>query len=112
MGFRPDIVTDQTSAHDPLVGYLPNLMTVAEADSLRESDPDEYVRRSRKAIASHVAAMVGFLDDGAEVFDYGNVPPAHDDGGHGSVPFTDASLTIAQHFLEIGGGDRAARGEQ
>ncbi|MBK8295429.1 MAG: urocanate hydratase [Solirubrobacterales bacterium] len=72
MGFRPDIVTDQTSAHDPLVGYVPNLMTLSEADALRESDPDKYVDRSRKAIAAHCAAMVGFLDDGAEVFDYGN----------------------------------------
>jgi urocanate hydratase len=72
MGFEADIVTDQTSAHDPLVGYIPNRMTVAEADELRRSDPDEYLRRSRGAIAAHCAAMVGFLDAGAEVFDYGN----------------------------------------
>jgi urocanate hydratase len=72
MGFEADIVTDQTSAHDPLVGYIPNRMTVAEADELRRSDPDEYLRRSRAAIAAHCAAMVGFLDGGAEVFDYGN----------------------------------------
>jgi urocanate hydratase len=71
-GFEADIVTDQTSAHDPLVGYVPNRMTVAEADALRASDPDEYLRRSRAAIAAHCAAMVGFLDAGAEVFDYGN----------------------------------------
>ena len=72
IGFPADIVTDQTSAHDPLVGYVPNLMTPDEADALRLSDPDEYVHRSRKAMAAHCAAMVGFLDDGAEVFDYGN----------------------------------------
>ena len=72
IGFPADIVTDQTSAHDPLVGYVPNLMTPDEADALRISDPDEYVHRSRKAMAAHCAAMVGFLDDGAEVFDYGN----------------------------------------
>jgi urocanate hydratase len=72
MGFDADIVTDQTSAHDPLVGYVPNRMTLAEAAALREADPDEYVRRSRAAIAAHCAAMVGFLDAGAEVFDYGN----------------------------------------
>jgi urocanate hydratase len=72
MGFEADIVTDQTSAHDPLVGYIPNRMTLAEADELRRSDPDEYLRRSRAAIAAHCAAMVGFLDAGAEVFDYGN----------------------------------------
>src|SRR5439155_1000057 len=50
----------------------PNRMTVAEADELRGSDPEEYLRRSRAAIAAHCAAMVGFLDAGAEVFDYGN----------------------------------------
>jgi len=58
-GFEAEIVTDQTSAHDPLVGYVPNRMTLAE-------------RRSRAAIAAHCAAMVGFLDAGSEVFDYGN----------------------------------------
>jgi urocanate hydratase len=72
MGFKADIVTDQTSAHDPLNGYVPNLMTPQEAAELREADPDEYVRRARAACAAHCAAMVGFLDDGAEVFDYGN----------------------------------------
>ncbi|HEX3293763.1 MAG TPA: urocanate hydratase [Solirubrobacterales bacterium] len=71
-GFEADIVTDQTSAHDPLNGYVPNLMTLEEALRLREEDPDEYVKRSRAAIAAHCAAMVGFLDAGAEVFDYGN----------------------------------------
>jgi urocanate hydratase len=72
MGFEPDIATDQTSAHDPLNGYVPNLMTPREALELREADPDEYVRRARAACAAHCAAMVGFMDDGAEVFDYGN----------------------------------------
>ena len=72
MGFEADIVTDQTSAHDPLNGYVPNLMTLEEALRLRAENPDEYVRRSRAAIAAHCAAMVGFLDAGAEVFDYGN----------------------------------------
>jgi len=71
-GFEADIVTDQTSAHDPLGGYVPNLMTLEEAERLRAEDPDEYVRRSRAAIAAHCAAMVEFLDRGAEVFDYGN----------------------------------------
>jgi urocanate hydratase len=72
VGFEADIVTDQTSAHDPLVGYIPNRMTLQEANELRAADPDEYLRRSRAAIAAHCAAMVGFLDAGAEVFDYGN----------------------------------------
>jgi urocanate hydratase len=71
-GFEAEIVTDQTSAHDPLNGYVPNRMSLAEAASLRVSDPDEYVRRSRAAIAAHCAAMVAFLDAGSEVFDYGN----------------------------------------
>ena len=71
-GFDADIVTDQTSAHDPLDGYVPNLMALEEARELRAADPDEYVRRARAAMAAHCAAMVGFLDAGAEVFDYGN----------------------------------------
>jgi urocanate hydratase len=71
-GFEADIVTDQTSAHDPLNGYIPNRMSLEEASALRGSDPEEYVRRSRAAIAAHCAAMVGFLDAGSEVFDYGN----------------------------------------
>jgi urocanate hydratase len=70
MGFEADIVTDQTSAHDPLGGYVPN--TVEDPDALRETDPREYIKRSRAAMAAHCAAMVGFLDRGAEVFDYGN----------------------------------------
>jgi urocanate hydratase len=72
MGFEADVVTDQTSAHDPLNGYVPNLITLDEAEELRAADPGEYVRRSRAAMAAHCAAMVGFLDAGAEVFDYGN----------------------------------------
>jgi urocanate hydratase len=71
-GFAADIVTDQTSAHDPLNGYVPNLMTPAEASALRVSDPDDYIPRARRAIAAHCAAMVAFKDRGAEVFDYGN----------------------------------------
>jgi urocanate hydratase len=72
IGFEADVVTDQTSAHDPLNGYVPNLITPEESAELRESEPEEYVRRARAACAAHCAAMVGFLDDGAEVFDYGN----------------------------------------
>jgi urocanate hydratase len=71
-GFEADIVTDQTSAHDPLAGYVPNLMSLGEAEALRRDSPDEYVQRARRAAAAHCAAMVGFLDRGAEVFDYGN----------------------------------------
>ena len=71
-GFEADIVTDQTSAHDPLNGYIPNTMSFEEAAELRVSDPDQYVERSRRAMAAHCAAMVGFKDAGSEVFDYGN----------------------------------------
>jgi urocanate hydratase len=70
--FDADIVTDQTSAHDPLNGYVPNLMSLDDAVALRSSDPDAYVVRARRAAAAHCAAMVGFMDRGAEVFDYGN----------------------------------------
>jgi len=71
-GFEADIVTDQTSAHDPLAGYVPAGISLPEADALRQSDPDEYIRRARLSAAAHCFAMVGFMDGGAEVFDYGN----------------------------------------
>ena len=71
-GFAADIVTDQTSAHDPLEGYVPVGLTLDEAAALRRRDPDEYVERARRSAAAHCYAMVGFMDAGAEVFDYGN----------------------------------------
>jgi urocanate hydratase len=71
-GLEAEIVTDQTSAHDPLNGYVPGRMSLAEAEGLRAADPEEYVRRSRASMAAQCAAMVGFLDAGSEVFDYGN----------------------------------------
>lgn len=70
-GVDADIVTDQTSAHDPLT-YVPNDLTVEAALELRRTDPAELTRRAREAMAVHCAAMVGFMDAGAEVFDYGN----------------------------------------
>jgi urocanate hydratase len=66
-----DIVTDQTSAHDPLF-YLPAGVPFEEWRAQREADPAGFTKRARKSMAAHVAAMVGFLDSGAEVFDYGN----------------------------------------
>jgi urocanate hydratase len=66
-----DIVTDQTSAHDPLT-YLPQGVAFEDMAALRAEDPEGFTRRSRESMAAHVAAMVGFLDAGAEVFDYGN----------------------------------------
>ncbi len=67
-----DVVTDQTSAHDPLNGYVPAGMPVSEADLLRSRDPEEYVRRSYESMAFQVRSMLQFKDRGAVVFDYGN----------------------------------------
>jgi urocanate hydratase len=66
-----DIVTDQTSAHDPLA-YIPQGLSLEEAAELRTRDAEEYTRRARASMAAHVEGMVAFLDRGAEVFDYGN----------------------------------------
>jgi urocanate hydratase len=67
-----DLVTDQTAAHDPLTGYVPNGLTLAEAAALRVSDPDEYLRRARTAIAEHVRGLLEYVRSGSYVFDYGN----------------------------------------
>ena len=71
MGFAADIVTDQTSAHDPL-SYMPNDLSEDAAQEMLKKNPEEFIRRSRAAMAAHCQAMVGFMDAGAEVFDYGN----------------------------------------
>jgi urocanate hydratase len=71
-GVRPDIVTDQTSAHDELHGYIPAGLGLAEAARLRDRDAAEYARRSLDSIRAHCAAMVEFQQQGAVVFDYGN----------------------------------------
>jgi urocanate hydratase len=71
-GFRPNVVTDQTSAHDPLEGYIPAGLSLEEAAQLRSADPKQYVRRAESSMADHVQAMLGFMDDGSVVFDYGN----------------------------------------
>ena len=76
-GWQPDIVTDQTSAHDPLNGYITNAITLHDARELRTSDPDEYVRRSKESMADHVRAMLAFRARGAITFDYGNNIRAH-----------------------------------
>jgi len=68
----PDVLTDQTSAHDALNGYVPNGMRLDEAVALRAANPDEYVRRARAAMAQHVAAMLTLQQRGAVTFDYGN----------------------------------------
>ncbi len=71
-GIVPDVLTDQTSAHDALNGYVPNGMSLAEAVNLRSSDPDEYVERAMAAMAAHVEAMLALQKAGAITFDYGN----------------------------------------
>ncbi len=71
-GITPDLVTDQTSAHDPLEGYVPDELSLEEAQLLRKSDPGEYTRRSYASMATHVQAMLDFQAAGSHVFDYGN----------------------------------------
>jgi len=70
-GITPDVVTDQTPAHDPLM-YIPKGLSVEEAAELRRKDPQEYIRRSMASMAEHVQAMLEFQKRGAIVFDYGN----------------------------------------
>ncbi len=71
-GVIPDLVTDQTSAHDPLNGYVPAGMTLAEALDLRKSDPAKYTEYSYASMAQHVRIMIAFKKKGSHVFDYGN----------------------------------------
>lgn len=71
-GFRPDLVTDQTSAHDPLRGYVPEGLDLAAAADLRGAQPQDYITRSKDSMAHHVQAMLDFQAAGSHVFDYGN----------------------------------------
>jgi urocanate hydratase len=71
-GFLPDILTDQTSAHDPLVGYVPNGLSLDDASALRQRDPNAYIARAVAAMAAHVNAMLTLQQRGAVTFDYGN----------------------------------------
>src|SRR2546430_2225987 len=70
--FVPDLLTDQTSAHDALNGYVPNQISLAKAIALRTKNPEEYVKRSMQAMADHVRAMLELQKRGAITFDYGN----------------------------------------
>ena len=72
LGIVPDMLTDQTSAHDELDGYVPNGMTYEEAVELRKSDPDKYIKESYRAMAEHCQGMLDLKEKGAIVFDYGN----------------------------------------
>ena len=71
-GIIPDFVTDQTSAHDPINGYVPNGMTLTEALELRQKDVNTYEQKAKETMAQHVRLMLAFQQAGAEVFDYGN----------------------------------------
>ena len=71
-GVRVDVVTDQTSAHDPLNGYVPDRMTLDEAAELRQADPGAYVSKSKESMVRHVEAMLALKRGGAVAFDYGN----------------------------------------
>jgi len=71
-GFEPDVVTDQTSAHDPLRGYIPAPLTVDEAADLRQRDPQEYLEMVKHSVRQHLGAMLAFQRKGVETFDYGN----------------------------------------
>lgn len=70
--FKIDIITDQTSAHDPFNGYIPEGYSLEEAERLRESDPETYVQKSQQSMKKHVEAMLAFQEKGAVAFDYGN----------------------------------------
>ena len=72
IGFKPDILTDQTSAHDPLCGYIPSGFDIQRATELRRSDPKNYVSRAKQSMAEHVRAMLKMQSLGAVTFDYGN----------------------------------------
>ncbi len=71
-GIVPDIVTDQTSAHDELNGYIPEGLTITEANQLRKKDPKTYIKRSYESMVKHCSAMIKFQKAGSVVFDYGN----------------------------------------
>ena len=71
-GEQFDLLTDQTAAHDPLTGYVPQGLDVEEATVLRRTDPDEYLRRARASIVAHVEGLLEYVRRGAHVFDYGN----------------------------------------
>ncbi|WP_163100794.1 urocanate hydratase [Peribacillus alkalitolerans] len=71
-GFNPDVLTDQTSAHDPLNGYVPVGYSMEEAAKLRKENPEQYVKLSKQSMAIHVKAMLSMQEKGAVTFDYGN----------------------------------------
>lgn len=81
-GIVPDVLTDQTAAHDPLNGYYPAGLSMEEADALRDSNPEDYIAKAKKSIHAQVKAMVEMMKKGAVTFEYGNNirQQAYDDG--------------------------------
>ncbi|MEW5761243.1 MAG: urocanate hydratase, partial [Candidatus Thermoplasmatota archaeon] len=71
-GIIPDVITDQTSAHDPLYGYIPRNLSLKEAEELRKNEPKEYIKRAYESMGIQVNAMLKFMNKGSVVFDYGN----------------------------------------
>ena len=102
-GMIPDVVTDQTSAHDPLNGYYPAGLSMEEADSLRKSDPAQYVERARKSMLEHVKSMVEMSRKGAVAFEYGNNlrQQAFDAGLKEAFEFPG----FVQRYIRLGGWD-------
>jgi urocanate hydratase len=72
MGFQPDVITDQTSAHDPLYGYIPAGLSLKEAEELRKNDKKEYMRRVLESVSRHVRTILKMKEKGAVAFEYGN----------------------------------------
>ena len=105
-GVRFDLVTDQTSAHDMLNGYVPAGMPLAEARDLRGRDPDEYVRRARETAVRHVQAMLDMQAAGSHVFDYGNNlrTEAKDAGLEGAFGFPGFVPAYVRPLFCIGAG--------
>ncbi|HEY8858955.1 MAG TPA: urocanate hydratase [Gaiellales bacterium] len=105
-GVHFDLVTDQTSAHDMLNGYVPDGMPLAEAVALRASDPDEYVRRARATAVRHVQAMLDLKEAGSHVFDYGNNlrTEARDAGLEGAFGFPGFVPAYVRPLFCVGAG--------
>ena len=89
-GFTPDVLTDQTSAHDPLNGYIPAGLTLETAATLRVQEPAKYVKLAKQSMATHVKAMLKMQEKGAVTFDYGNNirQVAKDEGVENAFDFT------------------------
>ncbi len=105
-GFRPDLMTDQTSAHDALNGYVPAGLSLERALELRRTNPAEYVKRSMASMADHVRAMLEFRRRGVVVFDYGNNirAQAHQEGVADAFAFPGFVPAFVRPLLAVGRG--------